>query len=505
MEPLFPEENEQIDRWLAHPPQHVIDAVNNHSGDYLVLGVGGKMGTTLALMLEEAIRRSDREATVTGVSRFSRPEVRAALEAEGIKTLPCDLASPEEVASLPTPTNVFFLAGQKFGTTDAPEATWLQNTIVPGIVARHFTTSRMVVFSTGCVYPFADIDGPGCDESTPLACQGEYASSCLGRERVFTHYAKLNQTPVNLFRLNYACEVRYGVLVDIATRVRAGDSSDRSRFLVNRLRESGEVKFDSPAELSVDRVPDVVTTENRNFNQGDIFCEFADLNNDGRLDLILCSSDYSDSPPHDERLRIYLQQADGTWMTAAYREEKGNVAIFSAPTSTGPWEKSTVIETPTTETLRFGEPHIAQLPSGRVVVAIRATSIPYDDSGDHLQFWLSTSDDQGATWSEPFSSGRWGFPVHLTVLSDGRLLATYGYRRFPYGQRASISSDGEKWEELPEIIIRADAPNRDLGYPASIESAPGEILTVYYQETGNSEDTHSRPAIMSTRWTLPSR
>jgi hypothetical protein len=140
-----------------------------------------------------------------------------------------------------------------------------------------------------------------------------------------------------------------------------------------------------------------------------------------------------------------------------------------------------------------------------VVVAIRATSIPYDDSGDHLQFWVTTSDDRGTTWSEPISSGRWGFPVHLTVLSDGRLLATYGYRRFPYGQRASISSDGKNWDELPEIILRADAPNRDLGYPASIEIAPGEILTVYYQETGNPEDTHSRPAIMSTRWKLPAR
>lgn len=241
MQPLFPEENEQIDRWLAHPPQPVVDAVKNHSGDYLILGVGGKMGTSLALMLEEAVRLSGRSATVTGVSRFSRPEVREALEAEGVKTLACDLASPAEVASLPTPTNVFFLAGQKFGTTDAPEATWLQNTIVPGIVARHFTTSRMVVFSTGCVYPFADTNGPGCDESVPLSCQGEYASSCVGRERVFTHFAKLNRTPVNLFRLNYACEVRYGVLVDIATRVRAGESIDLTTGWVNLIWQTDAV------------------------------------------------------------------------------------------------------------------------------------------------------------------------------------------------------------------------------------------------------------------------
>lgn len=241
MELPFPEENAQIDRWLAEPPDHVIEAVKNHSGDYLILGVGGKMGTSLALMLEAAVRRSGRSATVTGVSRFSRPEVRAALEDEGVKTLACDLADPADVAQLPATENVFFLAGQKFGTTDAPEATWVQNTIVPGIVARHFASGRIVVFSTGCVYPFADITGPGCDESTPLACQGEYASSCVGRERVFTHYAKQHNVPVCLYRLNYACELRYGVLVDIATRVRAGEPIDLTTGYVNLIWQTDAV------------------------------------------------------------------------------------------------------------------------------------------------------------------------------------------------------------------------------------------------------------------------
>jgi len=241
MELPFPEENAQIDRWLAQPPEHVIEAVKNHSGDYLILGVGGKMGTSLALMLEEAVRRAGRSATVTGVSRFSRPDVRAALEAEGVKTLACDLADPDDVAKLPATANVFFLAGQKFGTTDAPEATWLQNTIVPGIVARHFTASRLVVFSTGCVYPFADVTGVGCDESTPLACQGEYASSCVGRERVFTHYAKQHEVPVCFYRLNYACELRYGVLVDIATKVRAGESIDLTTGFVNLIWQTDAV------------------------------------------------------------------------------------------------------------------------------------------------------------------------------------------------------------------------------------------------------------------------
>ncbi len=241
MQLTFPAENVEIDPWLATPSPEVIEAVKNHSGDYLVLGVGGKMGTTVALMLRQALNAAPRTARVIGVSRFSRPAVRTALEAQGVETLSCDLASPEEVAQLPRVANVFFLAGQKFGTSDAPEATWIQNTIVPSLVARHFTTSRLVVFSTGCVYPFASIEGPGCDESVPLACQGEYASSCVGRERVFTHFANLNQTPTLLFRLNYACELRYGVLVDIATRVRADEAIDLTTGLVNLIWQTDAV------------------------------------------------------------------------------------------------------------------------------------------------------------------------------------------------------------------------------------------------------------------------
>jgi nucleoside-diphosphate-sugar epimerase len=241
MESPFPEKTSQIDRWLAHPTPDVVEAVKNHSGDYLVLGVGGKMGTTLALMLEEAIRLSGRQATVTGVSRFSRPEVRQALEDEGVKTLACDLADPDSVAQLPQTENIFFLAGQKFGTTDAPEATWIQNTTVPGIIGRHFTSGRIVIFSTGCVYPFAPIDSNGCTEDTPVVCAGDYASSCVGRERIFTHYSKQHDVPGCLFRLNYACELRYGVLVDIATRVKDGEAIDISTGYLNLIWQTDAV------------------------------------------------------------------------------------------------------------------------------------------------------------------------------------------------------------------------------------------------------------------------
>ena len=241
MNPAFPVENAQIDPWLASPSPAVIETVKNHSGDYLILGVGGKMGTTVALMLRQALNAAGRNARVIGVSRFSRAEVRAGLEAQGVETLSCDLANPAEVAQLPQVANVLFLAGQKFGTTEAPEATWIQNTTVPAIVAAHFTASRWVIFSTGCVYPFAATDGPGCDESTSLSCQGEYASSCVGRERVFTHYSKIHGFPAILFRLNYACELRYGVLVDIATRVRAGEPIDLSTGWVNLIWQTDAV------------------------------------------------------------------------------------------------------------------------------------------------------------------------------------------------------------------------------------------------------------------------
>lgn len=245
----FPEENDEIDSWLALPPAAVINAVKFHHGDYLILGVGGKMGTTVALMLRQALNLAGRTARVIGVSRFSRPETRQNLEARGVETLACDLADPAAVAELPQVENVFFLAGQKFGTSDAPEATWIQNTIVPSLVARHFTRSRLVVFSTGCVYPFADVTGPGCDESTPLSCQGEYASSCVGRERVFTHFSREHGTPVLLFRLNYSCELRYGVLVDIATRVRTGQPIDLSTGWVNLIWQTDAVAM---AILSLD-------------------------------------------------------------------------------------------------------------------------------------------------------------------------------------------------------------------------------------------------------------
>lgn len=217
----------EIERFLSTPTPGAIAAARRLDGDFIVLGVAGKMGLTLAIMLRRALDEAGRKtAVVTGVSRFSRPEARAELEAQGIRTLACDLAEPAQIAALPQARNVLFLAGQKFGTDGSPGATWVQNTVVPALVARHFRESRMVVFSTGCVYPFARVGGNGSTENEPVAFLGDYASSCIGRERVFSHYAEQFGTTQLIYRLNYAVELRYGVLVDIAAKVAAGEPVD---------------------------------------------------------------------------------------------------------------------------------------------------------------------------------------------------------------------------------------------------------------------------------------
>lgn len=223
-----PKTDREIEELLSQPPPGAVATVQALDGDYMVLGVGGKMGTSLAVMLRRALDAAGKSARVYGVSRFSRPEAKRELESFGVEPISCDLADPDQVAQLPEVANVEFLAGQKFGTDGAPDETWLQNTVVPAYVARRFRASRIVFFSTGCVYPFHPTAGDslGSTEDTPVAFIGEYASTCVGRERVFTNFSRRFGTKQLIFRLNYSVELRYGVLVDIATKVLAGQPVD---------------------------------------------------------------------------------------------------------------------------------------------------------------------------------------------------------------------------------------------------------------------------------------
>jgi nucleoside-diphosphate-sugar epimerase len=204
----------------------VLDTLRSLEGDIAILGAGGKMGPSLARMVRRACDALGQNRRVFAVSRFSSPSARALLEEHDVEAISCDLTDREAVRRLPAAPNVIFMAGQKFGTSDAPELTWVMNTLVPAVVAERYASSRIVVFSTGCVYPLASLEGPGSREDEPLDPPGEYANSCVGRERVFTHFAKINGTPTLMFRLSYAIDLRYGVLLDVAQKVAHGEPVD---------------------------------------------------------------------------------------------------------------------------------------------------------------------------------------------------------------------------------------------------------------------------------------
>jgi dTDP-4-dehydrorhamnose reductase len=229
-----PADEPTLDAALSEPREETVAALARCPGDIVVLGAGGKMGPTLARMALAAARRADgaHPRRAIAVSRFSSGHVERALRDAGVETIRCDLLDHGAVAALPHAPNVVFMAGQKFGTSDAPSRTWMMNVVVPAICAERYATSRIVAFSTGNVYPLTPVARGGSRETDPPAPVGEYAWSCLGRERVFEHAARAG-TPVALMRLNYAIDLRYGVLTDLAVRVRRGDPVSRSMGTVN--------------------------------------------------------------------------------------------------------------------------------------------------------------------------------------------------------------------------------------------------------------------------------
>ena len=218
-----------LDDFMSAPSPELVRDLEGVPGDILILGVGGKMGPTLARMAKRAAPGK----RVVAVARFSAPGLREELEQNSIETIACDLLDAEAVKQLPRLENVVFMAGFKFGAQADPGQTWAMNVQVPATVGDIFRTSRIVTFSTGCVYPFATVREGGSTEDVPPNPPGEYAITCLGRERMFEHYSKVHGTPGVLFRLNYAIDLRYGVLHDIAKNILDGKPIDVSMGHVN--------------------------------------------------------------------------------------------------------------------------------------------------------------------------------------------------------------------------------------------------------------------------------
>jgi len=224
---------EQLDEVMSLGSPDLIRMMKEVSGDIIILGCAGKIGVQLAMAAVKAVAKAGGSNRVIGVSRFSDENAGKKMESFGVETIKCDLLDRDEVAKLPKAPNVIFMAGKKFGTSGSADLTWAMNTVVPANVAHHFADSRIVAFSTGNVYDLARVGGAMPTEDDLTDPKGEYAQSALGRERVFEYFSHLNQTPVCIIRLNYAIDLRYGVLRDIGTRVFAGRPIDLSTGHVN--------------------------------------------------------------------------------------------------------------------------------------------------------------------------------------------------------------------------------------------------------------------------------
>lgn len=217
------ESEDQLDNLLSSPRVQLVEFIRTISSPLLILGGGGKMGPSLAVLARRAAEAAGHRLQIVSVSRFSDPSVSRWLQDHGVGTISLDLMSRDSYHNLPDAENILYLVGLKFGTSANPSLTWATNTLAPSYTCERFPNAKIVALSSGNVYPVSSISGPGSLETDKLEPLGEYSNSCVARERIFEYYSEKNGTPVALIRLSYAVDLRYGVLYDIARNVFNGN------------------------------------------------------------------------------------------------------------------------------------------------------------------------------------------------------------------------------------------------------------------------------------------
>jgi len=210
---------ESLERELLQPSDALLKDISAIKGDILLLGIGGKMGPSMARVAKQAIDKLGLNKKIIGASRFSDKALRDELEGDGIETISADLLNEDDLKNLPDVENVIYLAGHKFGSSGNEPFTWAMNAYLPGRVSERYKNSNIVAFSSGNVYPFTPVTDGGLSEEYAPSPVGEYGQSCLGRERMFQYFSKKNNTPMLIYRLNYAVDFRYGVVLEVAKSV----------------------------------------------------------------------------------------------------------------------------------------------------------------------------------------------------------------------------------------------------------------------------------------------